>query len=88
MFLKRSQRDLSINARKNIDGEIFYKNFHQKLFGVCPEFSKKSQELQKSEIFQNQYFQNLEFPKSSVFKILNFQNRFMDFLIHNLGPFT
>ena len=29
-------------ALKKNDGEIFYKNFRQKLFGVCPEFSKKS----------------------------------------------
>ena len=85
MFLNSSHRDLSIGMKKNIDGAIFYQKFSQKLLGVCPEFSKKSQEFQKSEIFQNQYFQNpefpkihyfqnLEFPKLSIFKILNFQN--------------
>ena len=90
MFLNSSHRDLSIGIKKNLDSEIFYENFRQKLLGVCPEFSKKSQEFQKIEIFkirnfQNlvfsksgiskiKYFQNLDFPKSSIFKIWNLQN--------------
>ena len=60
--------------KKNLHGAIFSRN--ERLLGVCPEFSKKYEEFQnfqKNENFQNQYFQNLEFPKSGIFKIWNFQ---------------
>ena len=43
----------SVDWHEKSEGEIFYQNFRQKLFGVYQEFSKKSQEFQKFEIFQN-----------------------------------
>ena len=48
MFLNSSHRDLSIGVKKNLDGELFSRNFCQRLSGVCPEFSKKSQKFQKN----------------------------------------